>query len=89
LSIQAQVQLLHHLPQWPIAKQRQSDHQPHGMLGRQLAPPDRGFAAGRQRLLDPGGVYQCAEFIKPVWNSGQGIAQRALKQAHQAKKGTC
>ncbi|MBW8466156.1 hypothetical protein, partial [Acidovorax sp.] len=25
-------------------------------------------------------------FIKPVWNSGQGIAQRALKQAHQAKR---
>ena len=89
LSIQAQIQLLHHLPQRPIAKQRQSDDQPHGMLGRQLAPPDGGLAAGLKRLRDPGGIYQYAELIESIRHSGKGLAQSAFKQTHQAKKGTC
>lgn len=87
LPIQTEIELLDNLPQRPIAKQRQSDHQPDGVFGRQFASSDRGLAGGCQCLLNAGGVDQCAEFIKPLGDAGQGLAQCALKQAHQAKKG--
>ena len=38
-----------------------------------------GLAAGLEGLLYPGRVYQCAECVQPLRNSGQRFAQRAFK----------
>lgn len=85
LPIQAQLQLLDHLPQGAVAKQGQCNHQPHRVPRGQLASSDGGLAAGGQRLCNPTGVYQRAEFARSIRYSGQGLAQGALQQAHQKK----
>jgi len=43
------------------AKQGQPDDQPHEILGRQLAPPDRGMVRCLQGVLDQYRIYQIVE----------------------------
>ena len=76
-----QIQLLHHLPQWPISKQRQSDHKPHGMLRagslrRRMEALPLSPAPVRSRW---GSIN--APSCSRRSGTGQGLAQGVCKQA--------
>ena len=50
-----------------IAEQAHADHEPHHMLGRQLATPHRRGAGRRQCLGDPLRVDRRAELVETRW----------------------
>ena len=61
---QDQVQMAHDLADRAIAQQRHADDEPHNVFGRELAPPDRCRAGGRQRVGDPLGIECLAEDLE-------------------------
>nr|WP_258536174.1 hypothetical protein [Comamonas kerstersii] len=75
--MQAQRQLVHHLPQWQVAKQGQPNNQPNSMLGRQLTATDRRFSCPLQSLLNPGTINESSQLIKLIWRLRETLAQCA------------
>lgn len=80
LSVQGQRHLLHGLPPRHLAEQGQPDHQPHRMLGGQLATPDRRLAGGLQGLFDSARIDQGTQLGHAAGGQiGQGLMQGGLQ----------
>ena len=72
------------MPQWPVAKQRQSDYKPHGMHRRQLAPADGGLAAGSAVSAGRSIALSCS---RRSGTQGRVWSKRRLQAGSSSKKG--